>query len=167
MSLPRPEPVPPGPGQESAWDYPRPPRIEAIRAQVEVIFGGRTIAITLEPLRVLETGHPPTWYLPPGGVVTDHLVPSGHSSYCEFKGAAALLDVVVGTNRAADGAWTYRRPFPGFEALAGYVAFYPGRMEACLLDGELVLAQPGDFYGGWISTDVVGPFKGGPGTEGW
>lgn len=166
-ALPRPEPLPTRPGQESVWDYPRPPRLEAVRAQVEVIFGERTIAITLVPLRVLETSHPPVWYLPPDGVITDYLEPSGHSSYCEFKGVAAYFDVVVGRHRAPDGAWCYRRPSPGYEAMAGYFGFYPSKMEACLVDGDLAMPQPGGFYGGWVTSDVVGPFKGEPGTDAW
>jgi uncharacterized protein (DUF427 family) len=107
-ALPLPQPIPPGPGQESAWDYPRPPRLEAVAAQVEVIFAGQTVAITLEPLRVLETSHPPTWYLPPSGVISEYLVPSGRTSYCEFKGVATYLTLTVGRHTAVDAAWTYQ-----------------------------------------------------------
>ncbi|MDP9387657.1 MAG: DUF427 domain-containing protein [Actinomycetota bacterium] len=164
---PPPEPRPPGPGQESVWSYPRPPKVEAVRRQVEVIFGGKTLAVTLAPLRVLETSHPPVYYLPPDAIFPDTLVPSGRTSWCEFKGTATYLTVTMGRDRAVDGAWTYEQPSPGYEALAGYVAFYPQRMEVCLVDGEVVAPQPGGFYGGWITSDVVGPFKGEPGTEGW
>ena len=162
-----PDPLPPGPGQESAWDYPRPPRVEAVRSQVEVIFGGSTIAVTLAPLRVLETSHPPVYYLPPDCIVPGALVESDRTTWCEFKGVASYLTVANRGERAVDAAWTYRRPSSGYEALAGYVAFYPGRMEACLVDGEMVVPQPGGFYGGWVTSRVVGPFKGEPGTEGW
>lgn len=149
------------------WDYPRPPRLQAMRAQVEVIFGGQTIAVTLAPLRVLETSHPPVWYLPPDSVVADYLVPSERTSFCEFKGAASYFTVAVGRHAATDAAWSYPKPAPGYEAMAGFVAFYPALMEACLLDGELVMPQPGGFYGGWVTSDIVGPFKGEPGTEAW
>ncbi|MDP9403755.1 MAG: DUF427 domain-containing protein [Actinomycetota bacterium] len=165
--MPQPQRTPPGPEQESVWDYPRPPRVEAVRAQVEVIFGGNTIAITLDPLRVLETSHPPVYYLPPDSIVPGSLVPSGRTSWCEFKGLASYLTVILGRNRAPDAAWRYDDPSPGYEALAGYVAFYPGLMDVCLVDGEFVSPQPGRFYGGWVTSKVVGPFKGEPGTEGW
>lgn len=163
----RPDPIPPGPGQESAWAYPRPPRLEPVRRQVEVIFGGQTIALTLEPLRVLETSHPPNYYLPADSIVPGVLVPSGRTSHCEWKGSASYFTVTQGAHTAADAAWAYPEPAPGYEAMAGYVSFYPAHMDACLVDGELVAAQPGGFYGGWITHDVVGPFKGAPGTEGW
>ncbi len=141
--------------------------MEAVAAQVEVIFAGQTVAITLEPLRVLETSHPPTWYLPPGGVIAEYLVPSGRTSYCEFKGVATWLTLTVGRHTSVDAAWTYRRPSPGYEALADHVAFYPAKVEVCLVDGEMAMPQPGGYYGGWITSKVVGPFKGEPGSEGW
>ncbi len=163
----RPEPVPPGPGQESVWDYPRPPRLEPVRRQVEVIHGGQTIALTLEPLRVLETSHPPVYYLPAGSIVPGVLVPTGRTSYCEFKGVATYYTVTMGGAIAEDAAWSYESPSPGYEAMAGYVSFYPERMEVCLVDGEYVQGQPGGFYGGWVTGEIVGPFKGAPGSEGW
>jgi uncharacterized protein (DUF427 family) len=163
----RPEPVPPKPGQESVWDYPRPPRLEAVRRQVEVILGGETIALTLAPLRVLETSHPPVLYLPPDSIVPGVLSPTGRTSFCEFKGEATYFTVSMKGQVVPDGAWAYAEPSPGYEALAGYVSFYPARMEVCLVDGDYVEGQPGGFYGGWITSDVVGPFKGGPGTDGW
>ncbi|MDQ4134029.1 MAG: DUF427 domain-containing protein [Actinomycetota bacterium] len=165
--LPRPEPVPPGWGQESVWDYPRPPRLEAVRAQVEVIFGGQTIALTLQPLRVLETSHPPVYYLPPDSIVPGVLAPTGRTTFCEYKGVASYFTVTLGAHSEVDAAWAYADPSPGYEPLAGYVSFYPGRMEVCLVDGDFVQAQPGGFYGGWITSSVVGPFKGAPGSEGW
>jgi len=163
----RPDPIPAGPGQESVWDYPRPPRLEAVRRQVEVILGGETIALTLTPMRVLETSHPPVFYLPPDSIVPGVLTPTGNTSFCEFKGTATYFTVSMKGQTVVDGAWAYDRPLPGYEPMAGYVSFYPSRMEVCLLDGEYVEGQPGGFYGGWITSDVVGPFKGGPGTAGW
>lgn len=163
----RPDRIPAGPGQESVWDYPRPPRLEAVRRQVEVILGGETIALTLTPMRVLETSHPPVFYLPPDSIVPGVLTPSGTTSFCEFKGTATYFTVSMKGQTVVDGAWAYDDPLPGYEPMAGYVSFYPARMEVCLLDGEYVEGQPGGFYGGWITSDVVGPFKGGPGTAGW
>jgi uncharacterized protein (DUF427 family) len=164
---PRPQPVVPGPGQESVWDYPRPPRVEPVRGQVEVVFAGVTIAVTLAALRVLETSHPPNYYFPPDSIVPGCLRASLRTSWCEWKGRASYHSVVWRGKAEADAAWSYPDPLPGYGALAGYVAFYPARMEACLVNTELVLPQPGGFYGGWITSTVVGPFKGEPGTEGW
>ncbi|MCS6939412.1 MAG: DUF427 domain-containing protein [Roseiflexaceae bacterium] len=159
--------IPPGPGQESVWDYPRPPRVEPTSRHIRVVFGGVTIADTRRALRVLETSHPPTYYIPPDDVRMEHLTPTNKRSFCEFKGMAGYYTVQVGEKRAENAAWFYARPSPGYEALAGYIAFYPGRMDACYVDDERVVAQEGDFYGGWITSDIVGPFKGGPGTWGW
>lgn len=163
----RPEPIPPKPGQESVWDYPRPPRVEPTASQVEIIFGGETIAVTFGALRVLETSHPPVYYLPPGGIIAEALIANGRTSYCEYKGTASYFDVAYKRDRVANAAWTYLNPSPGYEMLAGYVAVYPALMEVCLVDGEMVDGQPGGFYGGWITSKVAGPFKGGPGTEDW
>lgn len=138
-----------------------------VRRQVEVIFGGHTIAVSINLLRVLETFHPPTYYFPPDSVLAGALEPSERSSYCEWKGVASFLHVVRADKRAEDAAWTYRDPLPGFEALRDHIAFYPARMDACLVEGELVRPQPGGSYGGWITRDVVGPFKGVPGSDGW
>lgn len=159
--------VPPGPGQESVWDYPRPPRVEPTSRRVRVVFGGVTIADTRRALRVLETSHPPTYYIPPDDIRMEYLTPTGKRSFCEFKGMAGYYTVQVGERRAANAAWFYAQPSSGYEAIAGYVAFYPSRMDACYVDDEQVVAQEGDFYGGWITSDIVGPFKGGPGTWGW
>ena len=164
---PHPRPDPAGPGQESVWGYPRPPRVEPCHRQVEVIFASETIAITLAALRVLETSHPPAFYLPPDSVFPGAVTPSGRTSWCEYKGTATYLDVTWKRRTSPDAAWTYLEPSPGYEPLAGYVAFYPARVDVCLVDLQVVEAQPGGFYGGWITPDVVGPFKGGPGTEGW
>lgn len=152
---------------ESVWDYPRPPRVESDLRTVTVELGGMVIAESTRSLRVLETSHPPTYYIPLEDVVSDVLRDTAGTSFCEFKGLAHYWDVVVGDVSAASAAWGYRRPSRGYEALAGHVAFYPGRMDRCKVGGEGVDAQPGDFYGGWITSDVVGPFKGGLGTRGW
>jgi uncharacterized protein (DUF427 family) len=138
-----------------------------VRRQVEVIHGGQTIALTLEPLRVLETSHPPVYYLPRDSVVPGVLVPTGRTSFCEFKGVASYFTVAMGTAVAPDAAWSYESPSPGYEAMAGYVSFYPEQLEVCLVDGEYVQGQPGGFYGGWVTGEIVGPFKGAPGSEGW
>lgn len=132
-----------------------------------MIFGGETIAVTFGALRVLETSHPPAFYLPPDGVIPEALVANGRTSYCEFKGVASYFDVAWKKEWAPSAAWTYEAPAPGYEALAGCIAFYPGLMEVCLVDGEMVDAQPGGFYGGWVTSKVAGPFKGAPGSEGW
>ena len=163
----RPVPVPPGQGQESVWDYPRPPRVERSHESVEIRLGGRVIASSDRTLRVLETSHPPTYYLPSESFVAGALVPAGGGSWCEFKGEAAYFDVVSGDAVAPRAAWTYPRPTPGYEVLVGHVAVMPGAVDACTVDGEVVVPQEGDFYGGWVTSRVVGPFKGPPGTWGW
>jgi uncharacterized protein (DUF427 family) len=153
--------------RESVWDYPRPPRLETSVRHIRVVFAGETIAETRRSLRVLETSHPPAYYIPMAAVRQGVLVPSSLRTWCEFKGEAAYFDVVLGDAVAAAAAWQYPRPAPGYEAMAGHVAFFPARMEACFVDEERVAPQQGDFYGGWITSDIVGPFKGGPGTRLW
>ena len=163
----RPKPDRPGPGQESVWSYPRPPRLEASPALVEITFDGMLLVRTSRSLRVLETSHPPVHYVPLADVAEGALRPSARRSWCEWKGEAAYFDV-VGLGRTEEAvAWTYPDPTAAFSQLVDHVAFYPGRMDACWLDGEQVTAQPGDFYGGWLTSKVVGPFKGDPGTWGW
>ena len=157
----------PGPGQESVWDYPRPPRIEASAEHVVVEFGGVTVADTTRALRVLETSHPPVYYLPREDFAEGTLEPAPGTSYCEFKGTARYLTVIGGDRRAERAAWHYPEPSRGFGALAGHVAVYPAAMDRCTVDGEVVRPQEGGFYGGWITSRVVGPFKGAPGTSGW
>ncbi len=130
-------------------------------------FGGRTIADTTGAFRVLETSHPPNYYLPPADIAPGVLVRTQRSSYCEWKGMAHYFDVVVGEAVARDAAWGYHTPNRAFVPLADYVAFYPGPMDRCLVDETEVEAQPGGFYGGWITPELVGPFKGGPGTQHW
>ena len=149
---------------ENVWDYPRPPALEPCRRRVRVEVGGVVVADSVRALRVLETSHPPTLYVPRADVRDDLLRASAQrSTVCEWKGQATYLDVA---GRPA-AAWTYPHPRPPYDALAGHVAFYPGRVDACFLDAERVRAQEGDFYGGWVTTDLVGPFKGAPGTGGW
>ncbi len=163
----RPVPEKPGPGQESVWDYPRPPRIERSSEHLEVVLGGITIAATDASYRVLETSHPPTYYLPREAFLPGSLRPAAGSSFCEWKGTASYLDVVGGTTVAPRAAWTYPDPTSAFAAIVDHVAVYPGLMDRCTVDGETVAPQPGGFYGGWVTSRVVGPFKGGPGTQGW
>jgi uncharacterized protein (DUF427 family) len=157
----------PGPGQESVWDYPRPPRVEASRESIEVWLGGVRVAASTRSLRVLETSHPPAYYLPVDDFEPGALRRAEGSSWCEFKGQAAYLDVLGGDAVAPRAAWTYPAPSPGFEAIAGHGAVMPGSMDRCTVDGEVVRAQEGGFYGGWITARVVGPFKGVPGSWGW
>jgi len=154
-------------GKESAWDYPRPPRLEPVRARIRIAFGGATIADTIGAYRVLETSHPPNYYLPPDDIDDGVLVRTGRGSWCEWKGEAHYFDVTAGGRVAPHAAWGYDHPTPAFAAVSGYVAFYAGPMDACTIDYELVVPQPGGFYGGWITDAVTGPFKGGPGTDGW
>jgi len=158
--------VVPGPGQESVWDYPRPPRVDPSGRLVRVELGGTEIARSSRAIRILETAGAPVWYLPPEDVRTELLRPSQRRSLCEWKGLAVYLDLDLDGHTVADAAWTYPRPSPGYEAIAGYLAFYATRV-AATVDGERVRPQPGGFYGGWITDDVVGPFKGEPGTEHW
>ena len=163
----RPEPDPIGPGQESAWDYPRPPRLEPTTRRLRVVLDGRVIAETTRGYRVLETSHPPNYYFPPEDIAPDVLDRSDGASFCEFKGQAHYFTAKSGDREARDAAWGYDEPSPAFEPIRGYVAFYPDRVDECYVDDERVVAQPGGFYGGWITSDVAGPFKGGPGTMGW
>jgi uncharacterized protein (DUF427 family) len=165
--LRRPRAAKPEPGQESVWDYPRPPRVESTSERVVVRLGGDVVADSTATLRVLETSHPPVYYIPEGDFRAGALAPATGSSFCEFKGIAAYLDVRGGGRTATHAAWYYPDPSPGYAALRGTVAVYPGAMDSCEVDGETVRAQAGDFYGGWITSRVVGPFKGEPGTLGW
>jgi uncharacterized protein (DUF427 family) len=164
----RPQRIEPGPGQESVWDYPRPPRVDPSDALVRVVHGGHVVAETRRAVRVLETSQPPGFYLPIDDIDAAVLAPSTNHSWCEWKGAASYVDLVVpGTPRVSDAGWRYLDPTPSFAAIAGHVAFYPQRVDACFVDEEQVQANEGDFYGGWITSKVVGPFKGGAGTWGW
>jgi uncharacterized protein (DUF427 family) len=160
-------PVTPGPGQESVWDYPRPPRVEATTERIRIRFGGETIVDTTDAVRVLETSHPPVYYLLRSAFPEGVLEKAPGASFCEFKGAAKYLTVRGGSARAESAGWFYPHPSPGYELLVDRVAVYPSAMDSCEIAGETVTSQAGDFYGGWITSRVVGPFKGEPGTMGW
>jgi uncharacterized protein (DUF427 family) len=149
------------------WDYPRPPRIEPTSERVVIRLGGETIADTTEAVRVLETSHPPVYYVPRAAFVAGSLEPAQGSSYCEFKGVAGYLTLRGGDARAENAGWFYPEPSAGFGLLADYIAVYPAAMDSIEVDGERVQPQAGGFYGGWITSRVVGPFKGEPGTMGW
>jgi uncharacterized protein (DUF427 family) len=156
------------PRVENVWDFPRPPRVEPSPRRARVELGGVTVADSARALRVLETSHPPALYLPPQDVDPTCLRPAvARATVCEFKGVATYLDVVTGDRVERAAAWTYRDPVAAYAALRDHIAFYPLRMDACWLDAERARGQAGDFYGGWITDDVAGPFKGGPGTAGW
>ena len=159
--------VEPGPNQESVWDYPRPPAIEPTDRRIRVVFNDTTIADTTNAQRVLETSHPPVYYLPPTDIATEHLGRERRTTMCEFKGRAVYYTLQVGDRSVAQAAWTYPDPVQRYAALTDHFAFYPDKVDACYVDDEQVDAQEGGFYGGWVTSDVVGPFKGGPGTLGW
>jgi uncharacterized protein (DUF427 family) len=153
---------------ENVWDYPRPPAVEPCPRHIRVELGGQVLADSDHVLRVLETSHPPTLYVPADDVRSDLLVPSRvRSTWCEFKGAARYLDALIDDRRFEAVAWTYPQPSPGYEQLKDHFAFYPGRVDAAWLDAEPVRAQDGDFYGGWVTAELIGPFKGAPGTSRW
>jgi len=152
---------------ESVWDYPRPPQVDADDRRIEIMLAERIVASSERALRVRETSHPPTFYVPRADCDTTLLSEHGHQSFCEYKGLASYVTVTV-ADRVAEGAgWFYPRPSPGYEALGDHIAFYPGRLDRCTVAGHEVTAQPGDFYGGWITPEILGPFKGAPGTQGW
>jgi uncharacterized protein (DUF427 family) len=157
----------PGPGQLSVWDFPRPPALVQWHEHVEVVLGGVTVAATDDAWCVLETSHPPTYYLPRRDFVDGSLRPAPGSSYCEWKGVASYLDVVGGDRVAERAAWFYPEPVAAYDVLRDHVALYPAPMDRVTVDGVEVEPQPGGFYGGWITPRVVGPFKGAPGTLGW
>lgn len=149
------------------WDYPRPPVVVASDEHVVVRHRGRSLVDTTSALRVLETSQPPAYYLPLADTDTSLLRPATRTTYCEWKGVASYFDLVVGDEVVRDAAWTYPSPTPRFAALVDHLAVYPQRVEECTVDGERVDPNEGDFYGGWITSRVVGPFKGAPGTLGW
>lgn len=160
-------PDPVGPGQESVWSYPRPAVAEPCRRHLRIVHRDRVIADTRAAIRTLETSHPPSYYFPPGDIAPSVLRPSGRRSVCEWKGAAIYFDVVVGDQTLRDVAWSYPDPTPAFAALRDHVAFYAWPFDGCFVDDERVTPQPGRFYGGWITADLAGPFKGPPGTSFW
>lgn len=146
--------------RESVWDYPRPPVVEPSPARIRVILGGAVVADSVATYRVLETSHPPAYYVPLTDIDRSLLRPNERLTLCEYKGAARYYDVVVGDRVAKDGAWFYPRPAHDYGLIAGHVAFYPALMDECWVDEELAAAQSGEFYGGWITSDIAGPFKG-------
>lgn len=163
----RPQPEPARAGQESVWDYPRPPRLERSPRRIRAVLLGATLADSTRALRVLETSHPPTYYLPPDDVRMDLLVPVEGGSFCEWKGSARYFDAVVDGARVARVAWSYPDPTRRFAELRDHLAFYLPLLDRGLVDDEVARPQPGGFYGGWITSDLAGPFKGGPGSHGW
>ncbi len=152
---------------ENVWDYPRPPALQPVPLPVEIVFAGQTIARTDAAWRVLETSHPPVYYLPPDAFIPGSLRPASGGSFCEWKGLARYWTIVAGDRTAERAGWSYPDPSPRFAALRDHVAVYAGPMESCRVGGESVTPQPGGFYGGWITSWVRGPFKGGPGSAGW
>ena len=154
-------------GQESAWDYPRPPQVESTRCRLRVIFNGETIADTTRAFRVLETSHPPVYYIPAEDIAMQYLSRTPRETFCEFKGSASYWTVTVGDRVSMNAAWSYENPAAGYEAIKDTISFYASRVDTAYVNDEQVAPQEGDFYGGWITLDVVGPFKGGPGTRGW
>jgi uncharacterized protein (DUF427 family) len=154
---------------ESVWDYPRPPRLEPSARVLRIVHAGVVLAETARALRILETSHPPVYYLPQADIDMSLMRQSPRrGSFCEFKGVATYWAIeVAGAPRVEDAAWSYASPTKPYAALRNYLAFYASRVDECTVDGERVQAQPGDFYGGWITSDLKGPFKGAPGTLGW
>lgn len=159
--------ISPGPGQESVWDYPRPPRIEDSTRHIQIMLHDQIVADSVRTRRVLETSHPPVYYIPPDDINMALLRPIPGGSWCEWKGQASYYDIVIQNETISGVAWAYSNPNRGFESIQHYIAFYPSKMDRCTVDGEVVHAQEGDFYGGWITSDIVGPFKGATGTMGW
>ena len=151
---------------ESVWDYPRPPIVESDDRVVKVMAGDRILAETTSSVRVLETSHPPVFYIADHDVDMNWLLQNDHVTVCEFKGRARYYDLCLPSGVVWNVAWTYPDPNCGFEVLAHRLAFYPGKAD-CFVDGLRVVPQEGDFYGGWITPEIEGPFKGGPGTTGW
>lgn len=162
-----PKPDVAGPGQESVWDYPRPPRLEEFTGSITIELGAQQIASTQRAWRVLETSHPPTYYLPREAFAEGVLRPAAGSSWCEWKGQASYFDLVTTARVAPRAGWTYRRPTAGFEPIANAIAVLAAEVDRCTVNGEEVTPQPGGFYGGWITSWIVGPFKGIPGSMGW
>lgn len=163
----RPRPDPAGPGQESVWSYPRPAIAEPCTAHIMIEHGGVVVANTRASVRTLETSHPPSYYIPPADISVGVLRRAQGSSFCEWKGAAVYWDVIIGDAVIPRVGWSYPNPAPEFSMLRDHVAFYAGPFDRCTVDGETVVPQPGDFYGGWITSALAGPFKGVPGSRGW
>ena len=153
---------------ESVWDYPRPPRLEPVPERLRILHAGTTIADAQTGLRILETSHPPVYYLPREALNLPLLERSAsRQSFCEFKGLATYWNLVIAGQTIHDVAWSYEQPTATYRALAGHLAFYASKLDECWVGEERVAAQAGDFYGGWITSNLRGPFKGAPGTRGW
>jgi uncharacterized protein (DUF427 family) len=159
--------IAPGPGQISVWDFPRPPRVEPVTQPVRVEFAGRVLAESARSLRVCETSSPPAYYIPPADVDLGALIPSERTSFCEWKGLARYWTIQAEGRVAKDAAWSYPEPDAGYESLRDFLAFYPRRVDACYVGPDRVTPQPGFYYGGWVTPELVGPFKGVPGSESW
>ncbi len=162
---PRPDPV--APGQESVWRYPRPAIAQASDRRIVIEHRGVIVADTASAVRTLETSHPPSWYIPPEAIAPGLLRRSTRRSFCEWKGEAQYWHLDVAGQTLRDVAWSYADPTSAFAILRDHVAFYAGPFDTCTVDGERVTPQPGGFYGGWITADLAGPFKGVPGSMGW
>jgi uncharacterized protein (DUF427 family) len=156
----KPQRITPGPGQESVWDYPRPPKVEKTSKQIRVIYDGVVIAETNRAVRVLETGHPPVYYIPREDVRMEYLIVTKRSSTCEFKGTASYYNMKGKTKSHENAAWSYAKPASGYELIRDHIAFYPKLMDACFVNGERVVPEPAQYYGGWITREIVGPFAG-------
>lgn len=163
----KPTPIPPQLGQESVWDYPRPAVLEDTDKHLKVIFNGMVLAETNRGKRVLETSHPPVYYFPPEDIKLEYLMESPRKGWCEWKGGYQYYDISIGDRQVNSGCWRYIVPTPNFVTLQDYYGFFANLMDACYVNDERVTPQPGEFYGGWITADIVGPFKGSPGTMGW
>ena len=159
--------IKPKPGQESVWDYPRPPKLESFKGHIRIVYHGEIILDTNNAFRILETSHPPTYYLPMTDFKKDVLVVNQATSFCEFKGVASYYDIQVQGKTAEKAAWYYPNPNTMYLALKDHIAVYAHLMDQCIVNDEIVDAQQGNFYGGWITSNIVGPFKGAPGTWGW
>jgi uncharacterized protein (DUF427 family) len=153
--------------RESVWDYPRPAICERFEGGLKIVSGAGVLAQTTRGYRTVETSHPPSYYFPPEDVAMDLLVENGHRSFCEWKGEARYFDLLVDGKTVRNVAWTYPEPSASFVPIRDYLSFYASRVDACYVNEERVRAQAGDFYGGWITANLVGPFKGPPGTGGW
>ncbi|MEI2716868.1 MAG: DUF427 domain-containing protein [Candidatus Nanopelagicales bacterium] len=163
----RPKPDAPLPGQESVWRFPRPPAVRPADARVRVVHEGIVVADSLSAVMICETAHAPAYYVPQPDLLAGSVVPNGRSSWCEFKGRAEYGDLHVGAVVVRDAGWWYPDPNPGYVDIRDAVCFYPQKVDLCEVDGEAVTPLAGSFYGDWPTSRFAGPFKGGPGTEGW
>lgn len=163
----KPSYIKPGPGQESVWDYPRPPKCEAFSGSIRIVHADIVIAESTRAYRVLETSHPPVYYLSPEDIKMEYIFSNPRTSFCEFKGRATYSDLKVKDTRVLQVAWSYPHPTSNFAVIKNMLAFYASKVDECYVNDEKVQSQEGDFYGGWITSNIVGPFKGAHGTWGW